>query len=248
MPLFSKQRKAILLETAILIVTPPAAAQTVVCVNCGSEFTQLLNYATLVDQYVKQAAILQQSIAQYKNMVANSQTLANQQWSSALADLKAVTALFASAKSAAYASANLDQQFSSRYRTYDSYVSAKSNNQTMAAKYKQWSEDTNASTRAALKAAGLQSSQIEGSEQTYIKSLETQATTVKGRLAAIQTGNQIAVEELRQIQKLRQLLFANLQLQASFVQTGQDQAAVKQANAAKYFKWTDIPENNGKNY
>ena len=55
------------------------------------------------------------------------------------------------------------------YGTYDSYVSAKSNGQTMAAKYKQWSEDTNASTRAALKAAGLQSSQIEGSEQTYVQ-------------------------------------------------------------------------------
>jgi type IV secretion system protein TrbJ len=248
MPLFSKQRKAMLLATATLIAAPPAAAQTVVCVNCGSEFTQLLNYATLLEQYVKQAAILQQTIAQYKNMVANSQALADQQWSSALADLKAVTALFASAKSVSYASANLDQQFSARYGTYDSYVSAKSNGQTMAAKYKQWSEDTNASTRAALKAAGLQSSQIEGSEQTYVQHLETQATTVKGRLDAIQTGNQIAVEELRQIQKLRQLLFANLQLQASFVQTGQDQSAVKQANDAKYFKWTDIPDTNGKNY
>jgi type IV secretion system protein TrbJ len=248
MPLFSKPRKATLIAAVFVFLAQSAAAQTVVCVNCGSEFTQLLNYATLVDQYLKQAAILQQSIAQYKNMVANSQALVNQQWSSALADLKAVTALFASAKSVSYASANLDQQFSARYGTYDSYVSAKSNGQTMAAKYKQWSEDVNASTRAALKAAGLQSSQIEGSEQTYIKSLEAQATTVKGRLDAIQTGNQIAVEELRQIQKLRQLLFANLQLQASFVQTGQDQAAVKQANDAKYFKWTDIPENNGKNY
>jgi P-type conjugative transfer protein TrbJ len=249
MPRFSKPRKAMLLITAILAVKPwPTAAQTVVCVNCGSEFTQLLNYAMLVEQYLKQAAILQQTIAQYKNMVANSQALTNQQWSSALADLRAVTAIFASAKSVSYASANLDQQFSARYGTYDSYVSAKSNGQTMAAKYKQWSEDVNASTKAALKAAGLQSSQIEGSEEAYIQTLEAQATTVKGRLDAIQTGNQIAVEEVRQIQKLRQLLFANLQLQASFVQTGQDQAAVKQANEAKYFKWTDVPENNGKNY
>jgi P-type conjugative transfer protein TrbJ len=248
MPRFSKPREAMLIVAVFMCSAHPAVAQTVVCVNCGSEFTQLLNYATLLEQYLKQAAILQQTIAQYKNMVANSQTLTNQQWSSTLADLKAVTAIFSSAKSVSYASANLDQQFSARYGTYDSYVSAKSNGQTMAAKYKQWSEDTNASTKAALKAAGLQSSQIEGGEQTYVQHLETQATTVKGRLDAIQTGNQIAVEELRQIQKLRQLLFANLQLQASFVQTGQDQAAVKQANEAKYFKWTDIPENNGKNY
>jgi type IV secretion system protein TrbJ len=250
MSLFNNMpRKAALAAIVMTFAAPPAAAQVpTFCVNCGSEWTQLLNYATLVDQYVKQAAILQQSIAQYKNMVTNTNTLTNQQWSSALADLKAVTAIYQSAKTISYASLNLDQQFSAKYGTYQSYVSANNNKQTMEDKYKQWSEDTNASTKAALKAAGLQSSQIEGSEKDYIKHLETQATTVKGRLDAIQTGNQISIEELRQTQKLRQLLFTNIQLQANYIQTQQDQSAKQQANKKKFFKWKRIPDTDGEKY
>ena len=118
----------------------------------------------------------------------------------------------------------------------------------LAAKHQQWSEDANSNTQTALKGAGAQAKQIEGDEETRIKQLEAQAGGASGSLEAQQTAMALAVETVRQIQKLRQLLFANLQLQASFVQTGQDQAAVKQANHAKYFKWTDIPENNGKNY
>jgi P-type conjugative transfer protein TrbJ len=78
--------------------------------------------------------------------------------------------------------------------------------EALGSKYQQWSEDTNSSVLTTLKAAGLHSGQIEGSEGVLFKQLESMATSAEGRMQALQVANQIALTAARQTQKLRQIM------------------------------------------
>jgi P-type conjugative transfer protein TrbJ len=227
---------------AVISGPRPACAQAVYCTNCGQEYTQWLNYLKSISQLEKQAALLQ-------NAIKNTTPLQNQRWGAGLADIRAVTALLAQAKSLSYASAGLDTQFAQKFKDYNGYAASKLDNQTMAAKYQQWSEDANSSVKTSLQAASLQNRQIEGDEEALMQWLESQAGGVKGGLDAQQVGNILAAETVRQIQKLRQLVLMNLQLAANYVQNEQDRIAAQKAAWRQFTRYDKKTiTNDGKTY
>jgi P-type conjugative transfer protein TrbJ len=222
---------------AIALLLRPARAQTVFCANCGSEFTQLLNFAQLVDQLAKQAGILQTSISQYRNMTMNSTPLTQQQWGTAMNDIRATNAVLSQAKSLTYLLGTLDASFAKKYSDYNSYVNgATLNSQTFAAKYQQWSADTSSSVATTLKAAGTQSAQITGAEDRLLQTLQNQATGASGHLEALQVANEVSIQTVRQLQKLRQLVLIDTQLKANFIQTQSDRDAAQQAAWKQFVK------------
>jgi P-type conjugative transfer protein TrbJ len=223
-------------------------ANAIYCANCGTEWTQLLNKLELIEQLEQQVAIAKQTLQQYQNMVTNTENLADQTWGNALGEIKKVTALIAKAKSLSYASANLDSDFAKKFGDYQAYGSQTLDDDAFDAKYQQWSEDTNESVRATLKAAGLQAEQIEGAEDAYLRELEGRAETVEGRMQAIQLGNQIALATARQMQKLRQLMLINLQLQANFIQQRMDREAMDAAARHKFTRHQDLNTTDGEKF
>ena len=56
-----------------------------------------------------------------------------------------------------------------------------------------------------------------------------------GRLQAIQAGNQIAAQQVRQLQKLRQLMMTQMQMQSAFMATQSDKDAVQTAQSELYY-------------
>jgi P-type conjugative transfer protein TrbJ len=232
-------KRTISLAAAVLLAAlapRPASAQTVYCTNCGSEYTQLANYAQLADQLIKQAGILQQSINQYQNMVRNSTPLTQQQWGGAMNDIRAVNSILSQAQSLTYLAGGLDAAFAKKFNDYNGYVNGSIGAQTFAAKYQQWSADTSSSVLTTLKAAGSQSSQITGAEDQLLQILQSQAETAGGTMQALQVGNEVSVQTVRQLQKLRQLVLADLQLKANFIQTHADKEAVQQAAWKQFVK------------
>jgi P-type conjugative transfer protein TrbJ len=223
-------------------------ANAIYCSNCGTEWTQLLNKLELIKQLEQQVAIAKQTLQQYQNMVTNTEALADQNWGNALGEIKKVTALLKKAKSLSFASANLDERFAKKYGDYQAYSDKTLDDNAFDAKYQQWSEDTKESVLATLQAAGLQNEQIEGAEDTYLRELEGRAETVEGRMQAIQLGNQIALATARQMQKLRQLIMINLQLQANFIQQRQDRKAMEAAAWHKFTKHKDISNTDGEKF
>jgi P-type conjugative transfer protein TrbJ len=221
----------------LALLLRPALAQTVYCVNCGSEFTQLANYAQLINQLAKQAGILQTNINQYQVMTLNSTPLTQQQWGSAANDIRATNTVLSQAQSLSYLLGTLDAAFAKKYSNYNTYVSGTAlNSQTMAAKYQQWSADTNSSVATTLKAAGTQSAQITGAEDQLLQSLQSQATGANGQLQALQVANEVSVQTVRQLQKLRQLVLMDTQLKANFIQTQSDKEAAQQAAWKQFVK------------
>jgi type IV secretion system protein TrbJ len=124
--------------------------------------------------------------------------------------------------------------FQGKFGTYQSYLGGAQTPASFAAKYQQWSADTNTSVLTTLKGAGLQASSIQGSEDALMQALHTQNSSVSGQLQAAQLGNAIATEGVRQVQKLRQLLLLDLQLKANSIQNGQDKEASQQAAWRKF--------------
>ena len=224
------------------------AAQAFYCANCGTEWTQLANNLQLVKQLEQQVLSVQQQIKQYENMLLNSNPLKSLVWSNALGEIKQLNALLEQAKSLSFASANLEQAFAQKYGDYQSYVAQSMGDETLSTKYQQWSEDTNDSVLTTLKAAKLQSEQITGAEDTYLRHLEQLASSNEGRMQALQVSNQIALHLARQMQKLRQLMLVQMQLQANYMQMVMDREVAQQAAWKNFSKKPDVTLGNGKKY
>jgi P-type conjugative transfer protein TrbJ len=222
----------------------PARAQlAVACANCGSEWTQLANNAELVEQVANQARQLQQMLQQYQIMLQNTATLPQQVWGNAASDIAQVNSLIARTQSLSYASSNLAGAFASRFPGYQSYTDGQITAASMGGKYAQWSSDTSTTVLSTLQAIGTQSSQMQ-SEGALLQDLEGMSGSAQGQMQALEVGNQLAAQAVMQGQKLRQLMIANINLEAGYIQTQQDRQAVQDA-AEHQFIDTNIPSNTG---
>src|SRR5579875_2403945 len=91
--------------------------------------------------------------------------------------------------------------------------------------YRTWSQTSLDTTLGALRAAGLQSQQLQ-SEQTVLNALRGMAQSADGRMQALQVSNQIAEQQVEQLMKLRELMLADLSSKQAY------QAAQVQQQAA----------------
>jgi P-type conjugative transfer protein TrbJ len=233
-----------------LVVTTPAAAFVVTCVNCASEITQLANYVQLADQLARQAELVQNALKRYEDMLTNTKGLARQAFGDALGDLRAVANTLDQARSLSVAAADLDAQFAAKFKGYDAYVKEQLGVDGLSGKYRQWSDEGNASVLTALRAGKLQGEQMLGGEESLLAELERMAATAEGRMQALQVANQIALASARQTQKLRQLLLIQLQLQANVAETGLDRQAAQAAALDSFVKTgrDSVKTGDGKGY
>ena len=223
-------------------------ADAVMCVNCGTEWTQLLNKAMMAKQLAQQASQLKTEIGQYQDMLTNSKGMPTQLWSRAMQDFQQLTGLMQRSKSLAYSATNLDGQFANRYGTYDSYLSRKMGNQDWQNKYAQWSRENTDNTLYAMKGLGLQAAQMQ-SDQVLLQRLQAMAGSAEGRMQAMQVANMMAGQNVDQVMKLRQLMMMQLQTQANYLALQQDKEAARQASREKLFKtWKPTPNNDGQTF
>ncbi|MGC1586697.1 MAG: conjugal transfer protein TrbJ [Rhodomicrobium sp.] len=198
-----------------------ARAQAVVCTNCSTEVTQLLNLARLIDQLGTQQNILTTGTNQFQTMTVNTTPYASLSWSNGTANLASVNALLSSP--------SLLGLGTSQTGTYNSYLSTQPTSSEFAAKYQQWSTNTNSSVLTALQAGQQQASQITGDEASALNNLKAQTQGVQGNLQALQTIAQTNIMIIEQLQKLRQLTLTDMSLKAQAIQTEADKDASTQA-------------------
>jgi len=91
--------------------------------------------------------------------------------------------------------------------------------------YQKWSQTTLDTTLGALRAAGLQSQQMQ-SEQAVIKSLESMSQTADGQMQALNVLGEISDQQVQQLMKLRELMMADMSSKQAY------QAAIIQQQAA----------------
>jgi type IV secretion system protein TrbJ len=205
------------------------------CVNCATEWTQILNNVELVAAYIRQGQQYAQQILQYVQqlrdsveMFRNGRAFLSHIFGPIMQELQQLANVVQQGRGLAYSMSNLDQQFRNTFRGYGTTTNA-------GVDYRNWSQTTLDTIQGTLRAAGLQGQQLQ-SEQGMMSGLRSMATNADGRMQAANVANMIAVESVSQMQKLRQLMLSDLQskeaYQAYIVQTD----SAEKAAAEKFFR------------
>ena len=197
----------------------------------ATEYTQLLNHAQLIMQYLRQAEQLAEAIKQTTDMIKNSKLLPGQIFGPISNDLNALAAIVQGGQALSYSLANLDSLFRTRFPGYG-YSST-----GYYVRYRNWSQTSLDTTLGALRAAGLQGQQLQ-SEQSVLNSLRSMAQSTNGRMEALQVMGQISEQQVQQLMKLRELMMADMSSKQSYQAAVIQKQAASEAATEKFFNWT----------
>ena len=194
------------------------------------EPTALLSNFELIDIAIKDAQQLATSIRQYEIMAQNLQGLPDYVKQQAFADLTKLSEIVQTGNAISYSSAQFDDDYRGQHRDFDYYVQMQqgSDYETDSAHYQNWSSTNQDTIRGALRAANLQSSQFL-TESTTLRTIENQASSATGQMQVMQAGAAISAQQVEQLQKLRQLIMAQMQMQGAYSASQIDRQTQKDA-------------------
>ena len=215
----------------ILIALSVQTPQPVEAGAFATEFTQVLNHGQLVMEYIRQGEELATKVKMYADMVRNVKNLPSQVFGSISADINALASIVRGGRALAYSLGNLDQVFRQTYSGYGYNPRAYYTN------YRNWSQTALDTTLGALRAAGLQSQQMQ-SEQSVLDALRGMAQSSDGRMQALQVLGQISEHQVQQLMKLREIMLADLSSKQAFQATVIQQQAAQEAATERFFNWT----------
>lgn len=211
--------RAVALAVALLC-TPAQPAQAQMAVYDAANFakntlTELHTLQIVTDQATQISNQLQQIVYQVQSL----SNIPNGIWGEIQADLKALTRIAKVGQSISYADGNLSSEFTHMYPGYEvptDYTKA----------YTRWATNSLGGMQGALQAANLQSAQFQ-SEDALFTELQGLSDGSVGHMQALQVGNMIGVQEVQQLEKLRQLQMAQLQGEFDYLSTQQQNDLVK---------------------
>lgn len=206
----------------------------------ATEFTQVLNnleliliQVTEIEALAQQADQLMNEATMIENQYKNLLTLGNNPLALINA-LNQLSNIVQQGQILSYAAANVDSQYANMYPGYAVYRNQDMSTAVLQQKYQDWSNQNQDNIKAALKAAGVHEETLQN-EKGRLDTVVDLSKTAEGRLQAIQAGNLIAAEEVASLQRLRQLVMTNTQLQANYQAKEQDKEDI---NAAKWEQLT----------
>jgi type IV secretion system protein TrbJ len=226
-----------------LIITVFAGCMLADPVQAGSlvwgatEWTQLLNYAQLVQQTVDQYEQLQRIKAQLEEMYRQGEALTDADWGNARNNLLELADVVRDGEALAYSMDGIEEEYHQRFKDYDEYTQSALhiNSNTFRQKLQQWSRENDDTIRSSLRAANLQNEQFVD-EALTMQTLEAHSQSAVGRMQAIQAGNEIAAQQVGQIQKLRQLMMSQMQMQANFMASQREREEMQDAVRAEFYR------------
>ena len=226
-------RKSIILLLLLpLIWSPPGP---VLAGPYATELTQILNHVQLVLSYAVQANQLAQQIKILADAIKNSVHNPHQLFWNIQADLNALANVVQGGRSLAYSLGNLDALWHRTYPGYGGYARTGFYN-----RYQTWAQTTLDTAIGAMRAANLQGQQLNN-ELSLITNLEAQSQSADGRLLALNVVTQMADQQAQQMQKLRELMLADMQSKAVYFGTIIQQQADQTAAAQAFFQYVPAP-------
>ena len=218
----------VLLLLSLLFCSPPGPA---LAGPYATEFTQLMNHVELVMSYAVQANQLAQEIKILADAIKNTVRNPNQVFWNIQADLNQLAAVVQGGRAIAYSLGNLDAVWHQTYPGYASYARTGFYN-----RYQNWAQTTLDTVIGAMRAAGLQGQLLNG-EVSIIQNLEGQSQSADGRLLALNVVTQMADQQAQQMQKLREIMLADMQSKAAYYGTIIQQQADQTAAAQNFFQY-----------
>ena len=231
------RKSVILLLLLLLFCSPPGPA---LAGPYATEVTQILNHVQLVLSYAVQANQLAQQIKILADALKNSVRNPHQIFWNIQADLNALAGVVQGGRALAYSLGNLDALWHQTYPGYGGYARTGYYN-----RYQNWAQATLDTTIGAMRAAGLQG-QLLNNEVSLITNLEAQSQSADGRLLALNVVTQMADQQAQQMQKLREIMLADMQSKASYYGTVIQQQADQTAASQTFFQYVPAsPDGSG---
>lgn len=223
-----------------IFYTPPAAAVTVYCSNCGNWWTQALEKVEAVNTQINTAKQLQDSLQQAMSLPGNMfKDIGN--------DLRQVIGVYQNAKSLGRDMANMDQKFKQEYQGYANYLESIGKGESysmMPVRYEKWATTGLDNVRTAIMAAGMNISSFDDETEMLNQIVQRSSTSV-GRMQAIQAGNEIAAQNVQQLQKLRDLMQTQITMQANYMAVETERQAIDDAATEMFYQ--SRPKNSSQN-
>ncbi|HEY7391837.1 MAG TPA: P-type conjugative transfer protein TrbJ [Bryobacteraceae bacterium] len=221
-------RKCVVVLIAVLFFT---SSLRVLGGPYATEFTQILNHVELVSSYAVQANQLAQQIQILADAIKNSKRISAQTFWNIGADLAALASIVQGGRAIAYSLGDLDAMWHKTYSGYASYART-----GYYARYENWAQTTLDTVAGAMRAAGLQGQELTN-EVALITNLESQSESADGRLLALNVATQMADQQAQQMQKLREIMLADMQSKAAFYGTIIQQHADQAAAVQNFFQY-----------
>lgn len=224
---------ALVLVVSLGLFRPePAHAQwAVTCVNCSTVMQQLLGYAKQLQQVQTQLQQYSTQLQQYANMVQNTTAVPQQIYSSAMSDMQRVQNIMNTGSQLSFSNPGASMG------TFSSFLNSASglpgNLTAQSQQYAAWSNQAKDGISAAMNAISTQNSQLTTDNATMNR-LQAQAGSAQGQMQAIQNSAEISAQGVRETEKLRQLMMAQIQLQAN------QQSIQAQQNAQGQAQWQNF--------
>ncbi|MGE4262174.1 P-type conjugative transfer protein TrbJ [Shewanella sp.] len=228
----------VMVLTAILMVganyIPQSKAFAFVCANCGTEWTQLLNQVQLVNQYAEQVRHTVNQVKMIQDQLQNTKALVSGEWGNTFDQINKLSDLARQGQSIAFSATNLTNEMNQRYKGYNNWQRTISN-QEYEDHYRKLSQSMGDSAGSALSVAnGIYNQRHE--DELTLNRIESRSSSAAGRMEAIQAGNELSAQIIRQLQKIETLMSAQIQMTSAFIQTENEKTQIEKAQAAEFKK------------
>jgi P-type conjugative transfer protein TrbJ len=233
---FSAALAALICGVGFAVVPTPAYA--IYCSNCSTFYQQMMDYVEAVNTALNTAEQLSTQVQQYNDMVTQGTGLPSSMHNSVVADMQRVVSVYNRSQALGRNIDNLDSQFNTKFPGYQSYLqdfvssSGTASGSTMPDRYKTWSENGRANIKSAMEAANVNTGTFED-EDAHLSQLVARSQSAVGRQQAIQAGNEIAASNVQQLQKLRDLLATQMQMQGNYMAQEQERTDLDDAVRAQ---------------
>lgn len=232
---------AAIVSASLVAAVPPSFAGSVAGFGGSTEITQLANNIELVNSYLQQVQSYATQLQQYQNMIQNTLNIPAQVWGAIEGDLMGVAGVVQQGQALAYSATNIASQFENTFKGF-TFTGT-----DFKKEYRDLSRKTLDTLKGSLMAANMQSNQFATEEMT-LKQLRTMSQSATGQMQAIQVGSQIAEQQVQQLQKLRQLMMAQLNQQNTYLAGQEQKEATRKVAADRAFDVGDPMTNKHKGY
>lgn len=206
-----------------LVVSPTASAQWVV-VDPTNYVANFMTQLRAVQSNVNEARQIQQQLEQIRVMAQNTKSLKQLDWDMAANAMTRLSKVMAEGQGLALAGKDFNKQFQTMFPGYKS-------ERDFGASYDKWNQSTRDSVLGAMRVANMQVTGIND-EQDALERLRSAVLSTDGQKEAVDAGNQIALNQVRQMQSLRELMVAQMQAEGTHI-ASQTQAEETRRGAVK---------------
>ncbi|GMR28788.1 hypothetical protein STENOSP10_30090 [Stenotrophomonas sepilia] len=204
-------------------VSPTANAQWVV-VDPTNYVANFMTQLRAVQSNANEARQIQQQLEQIKLQAQNTKSLSQRDWDMAANAMTRLSKIMAEGQGLAVSGKDFNRQFQTMFPGYKS-------ERDFGASYDKWNQSTRDSVLGAMRVANMQVSGIED-EQAALARLRSAVMSTNGQKEAVDAGNQIALNQVRQMQSLRELMVAQMQAEGTHI-ASQTQAEETRRGAVK---------------